>query len=148
MDKAFNFINKITAKPEAAKSIFQIIQEEGYKFEKHFYATQDHYLNMVLRINCMQGQDIALQRTIPKPVVILQHGLLSSCCEHLMNGQKSLAFRLVDEGYDVWINNSRGNMYSKHHRYLDPSFNREFWNYSFHEMAIYDQPALFKYIED
>jgi lysosomal acid lipase/cholesteryl ester hydrolase len=54
-----------------------------------------------------------------KPVIILQHGFLDSFLFWLINGDKSLAFRLVDSGYDVWINNSRGNRFSKEHAFLD-----------------------------
>ena len=47
------------------------------------------------------------------------------------------------------MNNSRGNRYSRHHAYLDPdndAHKATFWDYSFEEMAKYDQPALFKFV--
>ena len=40
-------------------------------------------------------------------------------------------FFFADEGFDVWMNNSRGNRFSRHHTYLDPSVHKEFWNFSF-----------------
>lgn len=39
------------------------------------------------------------------------------------------AFRLADLGYDVWLGNTRGNIYSRSHIYLDPD-DAEFWQYS------------------
>lgn len=81
--------------------------------------------------------------------MILQHGLLDSCAGWVLNGSYSLAFLLADLGYDIWMNNSRGNRYSRNHTMLDPDKDEHkaiFWDYSFEEMAKYDQPALFKFI--
>jgi pimeloyl-ACP methyl ester carboxylesterase len=47
------------------------------------------------------------------------------------------------------MNNSRGNRYSRNHIFLDPDDDKQterFWDYSFEEMAKYDQPALFKFV--
>jgi len=58
-----------------------------------------------------------------------------------------LGFILADNGYDVWINNTRGNRYSRNHVTLDPDHDKkQFWDYSFEEMAKYDQPALFEFV--
>jgi pimeloyl-ACP methyl ester carboxylesterase len=83
-----------------------------------------------------------------KPVVILQHGLLSSSTDWFLNGDNSLPFLLADSGYDVWVNNTRGNRHSRNHVFLDPDNDKEFWDYSFEDMAKYDQPALFNYVLD
>ena len=79
-------------------------------------------------------------------MVILQHGLNCSCSDWILNGENSLAFLLADNGYDVWMNNSRGNRYSRHHSFIDPDQDKQFWDYSFEEMAKYDQPALFNFV--
>ena len=52
---------------------------------------------------------------------------------------------LVDLGYDVWMNNSRGNKHSKLHRFLDPKM-PEYWDFSFQERGSYDSPALIDFI--
>lgn len=71
---------------------------------------------------------------------------MCSCSDWLLNGQYSLAFILADNGYDVWMNNSRGNRYSKNHVHLEPENDRQFWDYSFEDMGKYDQPALFNFV--
>lgn len=78
--------------------------------------------------------------------VLLQHGLLSSSADWLLSGpHKSLAFLLVELGYDVWLGNARGNTYSKRHVRLRND-DAEFWNFSWHEMALFDIPAEIDYI--
>ncbi|KAG8035475.1 hypothetical protein G9C98_006921 [Cotesia typhae] len=55
------------------------------------------------------------------------------------------AYLLSDAGYDVWLGNIRGNTYSRAHINLSPQ-DSQFWNFSFHEMGIYDVPAAVSYI--
>lgn len=57
----------------------------------------------------------------------------------------SLAFLLADLGYDVWLGNCRGNTYSNRHTSL-PRHDKRYWDYSFHEMAKFDVPAVIDYI--
>ena len=66
----------------------------------------------------------------------------AACCD----GSSSMAFFFADAGFDVWLNNSRGNYYSRDHKYLDPDVDEEYWNFSFHELGMYDTPAVFNFI--
>lgn len=54
-------------------------------------------------------------------------------------------FYFSDHGYDVWLGNARGNTFSRNHTKLSPSA-AEFWNFSWHEIGIYDLPAMIDYI--
>ena len=63
-----------------------------------------------------------------------------------MDELDSFAFFLADQGFDVWMANSRGNKFSKHHRYMDPEEDKDYWQFSFYEMGRYDQPALLEFI--
>jgi gastric triacylglycerol lipase len=77
-------------------------------------------------------------------VVYLQHGLADSSDTWIVNEEHlSPAFQLANLGYDVWLGNSRGNRYST--KTLSPSV-LDFWSFSFHDMAMFDLPAAFRYI--
>lgn len=56
------------------------------------------------------------------------------------------AFILADDGYDVWMGNARGNKYSRNHTKLIPDKDSIFWDFSWHEIGIYDLSATIDYI--
>ncbi|XP_012225601.1 lipase 3-like isoform X2 [Linepithema humile] len=78
--------------------------------------------------------------------VIISHGLISSSADWVLLGpHKALAYTLCDNGFDVWLANARGNTYSKCHKYYSTK-DREFWNFSWHEIGYYDIPAMIDYV--
>lgn len=78
--------------------------------------------------------------------MFLQHGILASSADWVLSGpDKALGFILADLGYDVWLGNARGNTYSRHHTQMSNS-DKKYWDFSFHEMAIYDLPAEIDFI--
>jgi len=51
----------------------------------------------------------------------MMHGLFSSADHWVANGpDKSPAFKLANEGMDVWLGNNRGNNYSRRNENIDP----------------------------
>ncbi|CAL0323265.1 unnamed protein product [Lupinus luteus] len=59
--------------------------------------------------------------------------------------EQDLPLILADNGFDVWIANTRGTRYSRRHISLDPS-DPAFWNWSWDELVTYDLPAVFDYV--
>ena len=78
-------------------------------------------------------------------MIFLQHGTLDSADDWIINEeQNSIGLRLANEGYDVWLGNSRGNKYSLNT--AKKMTDKEYWDFSFQEMAWYDLPANVKYV--
>ena len=50
-------------------------------------------------------------------------------------------FLLADAGYDVWLGNFRGNIYSRNHTHLVPD-KEDFWQFSWDEMGQFDLPTM------
>ena len=57
-----------------------------------------------------------------------------------------VAFRLAEQGYDVWLGNYRGNSYSRGHISLNADTDNEYWQFTWDEMAKYDLPAELNYV--
>ena len=132
--------------PLETMTVPQIIQYHGYPAEEHLVNTEDGYVLGIHRIP--GGRDFRKGDSKPRPVFFLQHGLLCSSADWVVNPvNDSLAFMLADAGFDVWLGNSRGNTYSRFHRSLSVDSD-EFWRFSWDQMAEYDIPAVLDHIAE
>jgi pimeloyl-ACP methyl ester carboxylesterase len=133
--------------PETNMDAVNLIIYNGYEPQYHQVQTEDGYLLGVIRIqNGTDPSVSAAGKNGIKPAVLLQHGLLASCTSYLTNIKtQALAYVLADAGFDVWLANSRGNVYSRNHIHMSPSDDK-FWDFSWDQMAKYDIPAMVDYI--
>ncbi|KAJ1529417.1 hypothetical protein ONE63_006197 [Megalurothrips usitatus] len=131
----------------------QLIQHWGYPAEVHNIQSEDGYSLCLFRIPWSkesppperQGGDKGNASTASRPVVLFQHGLLQSADQWLLRGPgRDLAFMLSDLGYDVWLGNFRGNLYSRKHVHMSTD-NDKFWDFSWHENGFYDLAAFIDY---
>ncbi|XP_063358670.1 lipase 3-like isoform X2 [Cydia amplana] len=128
---------------DASLDTWSLIRKYGYPCEIHRVYTEDGYILELHRIP--HGRENGTKPG-PRPVVFLQHGLLSSSAEWvLMMPGKGFAYILAEAGYDVWMGNARGNTYSKRHISINPT-SSSFWKFSWHEIGYYDLPAMIDYV--
>lgn len=124
--------------PEMQLSVPSLVIKNGYKCETHTIISQGYMLNA----HRIPGRG----ETVPKKTVLLQHGIFASSADWILNGpKKGLAYVLADAGYDVWMTNIRGNKYSREHLTLKTN-SKEYWDFSWHEVAEFDIPAVIDYI--
>lgn len=105
-----------------------LIESHGYPRESHEVVTEDGYILTVHRIP--RGPNDTESNNVTRPAVLLHHGVMaSSACWVLRGPDKDLVYLLVQNGYDVWLSNCRGNAYSRKHVSLDPDRDKMFWRY-------------------
>lgn len=76
----------------------------------------------------------------------MQHGLFSCSDCFLLNGpDNALAYNLADAGYDVWLGNARGNLYSRSNTKISVN-HPYFWRFSWHEIAVIDMAETIDFI--
>jgi len=105
------------------------IKSQGYKLEEHEVITEDGYKLTLWHI--------ILNKSIDKnKVVYIQPGFLCSSWVFFQLGKNSLPFLLNDEGYDVWIGNNRGTLFSLEHIYKDSKkLNGDYWDFSLDDLV-------------
>ncbi|OAY78387.1 triacylglycerol lipase 1 isoform X1 [Ananas comosus] len=120
----------------------QLLLPLGYPCSEHTVETKDGFLLSVQRIP--HGKNALEEK--PGPPVFLQHGLFQGGDTWFINPvEESLGYILADNGFDVWIGNVRGTHWSHGHTTLSVH-DKEFWNWSWEELAQYDLMAMISYI--
>ena len=105
--------------------------------------TEDGY---VLTLGHIAGK--INEPTAHKPAVLFMHAQDCDMNEYVAHGPETApAFVLVNEGYDVWLGNNRGSLYSHAHVSLD-IHSKEYWDFYQEDMARYDAPAFIDYITE
>ncbi|CAN7941680.1 unnamed protein product, partial [Ixodes hexagonus] len=127
--------------PDPCKSIEHLVVSKGYPFESHKVETEDGYIIEIHRIP--KGRWSSSE---PGQPVFVMTGLGADSSVFVFDfpGQ-SLGFVLADDGYNVWLGNTRGSTYGKHHKKLNAK-SKPFWDFSFHEHGVFDAPAQIDYV--
>ncbi|CAH0547943.1 unnamed protein product [Brassicogethes aeneus] len=116
---------------------------DGYKAETHQVTTDDGYILTMHRIPSAKNSS-----KINKYPVFMVPGMTAVSDCFILLGNASIAYTLVENGYDVWLTNPRGNKHSQKHVKYNAMEDKEYWNYTIHEMGHYDIASFVDYIRN
>ena len=115
------------------------IKSNGYELEENRVVTDDGYILSVWHIKPIVSNG---------KVAFLQHGLSDTAWCFFQLGIKSLPFALLKEGFDVWLGNIRGNIFSHGHVTKNPDDSKSGYDdYSIDDFVQYDLPAMIKLVK-
>jgi lysosomal acid lipase/cholesteryl ester hydrolase len=134
-----------------ASDFVELCELNGYLAEEHVVQTKDGYFLGLHRLAYRKGEEgikvNSGRHSIQKKVIFCMHGLLMNSevwvCQ--TDKERCLPFLLVNQGYDVWLGNNRGNKYSKKSTRFAPT-DVEFWSFSIDQFAFSDIPDSISYI--
>jgi pimeloyl-ACP methyl ester carboxylesterase len=131
-------LNQDSVPKEALMSFEDLCKYRDYSAESHSLTTEDGY---GLTLFHLKSSTPSTKRPI-----LLVHGLTHSAVTFIINQSfKGPAFRLADDGHDVWLLNTRGNYLSRRHSTLDTK-SKEYWYFTSNEIGRFDIPATVDYI--
>lgn len=159
--KLFTFIfllSKVLC--EVDDDVLSAVEKAGYVGKSHELETEDGY---ILKLHHVAS---STKKPSGKKPILLVHGLSATSHDYIATGpKKALAyllsgnyhssaqlmifchvmFFLSDSGYEVFMGNVRGSKHGMNHRNFSLE-SKEFWNFSFHEIGIYDVAAMIDFI--
>lgn len=117
--------------------VVRYVKSLGYQASAYQVVTQDGYILRLHRIYPKYNKGC-------KVPMFLMHCAFTNSMYWVNTPNVALGLYLADEGYEVYMGNVRGNKYSEAHKWLDPN-SLKFWTFGYHEMGIYDTPAMIDY---
>jgi hypothetical protein len=121
-----NFANYFDAKfnencfynPDMFLETPDLITKYAGKHEAYKITTEDGYILTMFRI----------PRENPKGAILLQHPVTVNSRIYMSQGNNSLGLILWKAGYDVWLNNQRGTLFSEDHTNSSISY-LDYWDF-------------------
>ncbi|KAJ6237060.1 lipase [Anaeramoeba flamelloides] len=124
--------------PDIQRNVCERIRSKNYPCELLNTTTEDGFVIGIHHLSNPGG----------KPI-LLWHGMLQNAATWAMNfPSQDLIYLLHDAGFDVYLGNARGTIYSQKHNSLDPkNDSKEYWERcEFDYGSRYDLPAVIDYI--
>ena len=109
------------------------IKDKGYELEENSVQAQDGYILSLWHIkpNKSNGK-----------VAFFQHGVSDTAWCFFQLEEKSLPFLLLKDGFEVWLGNTRGNVFSSK---LNSQNGNDYDKYTIDDFVEYDLPAMINY---
>ena len=132
-------INASFANVDLSTYYKEFIYNQGYNLEVHEVVTDDGYILSLWHLT---------PKSATQKVAYFQHGLTDTAWCFFQLESRSLPFLLMKEGFDVWLGNGRGNIFSLKQKRKDPNNAKSgLFDFSMDENVKYDLPATIKYIK-
>ena len=112
------------------------IKQFGYELEENSVTTEDGFILSIWHLQPKKPNG---------KVVYLQHGLADTAWTFFQLKEKSLPFFLLQEGFDLWLGNTRGNVFSLKH--VTKKIDNAYTNFTMDEMVKYDLPTMVNYVK-
>ena len=121
------------------------MERYGYTWKAYKVTTDDGFILTTFRITGNSDGPF----TPTKPPVLIQHGDYDDAVAWLRFYKDGVPMhmQLAEDGYDVWMGNNRGTVYSQARSDGLTPDDKEYWNWSWAEMGIYDDVANIKAIK-
>jgi pimeloyl-ACP methyl ester carboxylesterase len=120
--------------PDVRATIETLVEENGFGISNFTAVTKDHCDLTVFHITSPRVP------STKGPVFVL-HGVLDSADTWVLNSaEQSLAFILAEDGYEVFLGNSRGSKYATGITTHRPH-SAKYWEWSWDDMAKFDMSA-------
>lgn len=131
-------VSRVSLPKSYLLSFEDMCTQQGYTVQSHSVTTKDGYILKLFRL----GKEKISQG----PPVLLVHGMTQTSNTYIVNKTSTApAFALANQDFDVWLLNTRGNCYSRHHTELKPE-NPKYWDWTAYDISVKDIPATFDYI--
>ncbi|KZV94259.1 alpha/beta-hydrolase [Exidia glandulosa HHB12029] len=123
------------------KDVCYYAQAAGFHIEVDEITTQDGFILKMHRVvNPRMQRDAKGRGGFP---VLIMHGLFQSSGSFITSEERSMAFWLAEQGYQVFLGNNRA-VFDARHKSL-PISDPRFWDWTIRELALYDFPAMVDY---
>ncbi|ODV82521.1 hypothetical protein CANARDRAFT_10492 [[Candida] arabinofermentans NRRL YB-2248] len=118
--------------PLKSKNLSYYVELMGFKLYEYKLITNDGFIIILQRI----VDENSTVDPSNKPPILLIHGLLQSSGSFITSGSKSIAYLLIQSGYDVWLGNNRCGFNPNHINYnsKDPKM----WDWDLNDMTKFD----------
>ena len=128
----FILVSSSLCQDDLYMTLQQRCDSHGFGYEEHEVTTSDGYILSLVRIS--YGPDSV--NVEERPPIYFSHPLaMSAQIFAYLEPESSPAFYFANLGYDVWLNNIRGNTYSRRHQTLDPNSDPEFWEFDMNDIT-------------
>jgi len=135
---SFCFYEEYSLEMDSFQKIFnELFDDSIFKATSHKIYTNDSFELTLHHCKLINNNNNEC-----KGIILLQHPLWFSSLHFILKGKESIVYKLLINGYDVWLGNNRGNEFTKQYN------NNKIYNWSFQDMGYLDLTQIIKYINN